>query len=51
MLKLIALALMILVMVDSFLNSSPISALCIFAVVSFFYLVANFLMEELAVEE
>ena len=51
MLKLIALAFMIAGMIDVYLNSTPIGALCIFATISFFYLVIDFLMEELAAQD
>jgi hypothetical protein len=51
MLKLIALAVMVIGMVDVYLNSSIMATLGIFAVVSFLYLVINLLMNELAVQD
>lgn len=51
MLKLIALTFMIAGMIDVYLNSTPIGVLYVFAIISFFYLVIDFLMEELAAQD
>lgn len=51
MLKLIALTFMIAGMIDVYLNSTPIGVLYVFAAISFFYLVIDFLMEELAAQD
>jgi ABC-type arginine/histidine transport system permease subunit len=51
MLKLIAIVFVIVVAVDVYFNASPLNALAVFVVLGFFYLVINFLMEELATKD
>lgn len=51
MLKLIAVMFVIVAAVDVYLHGSLLNALGVFAAISFFYLVINFLMEKLAAHD
>lgn len=51
MLKLIAVLFLIIAAVDVYLHGSPLNALGVFSAIGFFYIVINFLMEELSAQD